>query len=275
MSKSSSPWSVISAGALYTGIDRGLAADILAARALGGRALSVCTSMVVASRGRVTDVVEVPTDTVRAQLEHLTETASPDGVKAGILGHRASVKPIFELAGALDAPFVFDITLSGPSGEDIADMQTREAIIAHLGVPDLVTVRRRDAELLVGMEINTLDDAQVAVQRFHKRGARRVLIRCGEIPARFFEENGRSEPFESDLYYDGEDFGLFEAPHLDLPEAHGASSALTMAVVKALADDQTITDALQAAKAFVTESLRHGRADENDWLLNFFHAQST
>ena len=40
------------------------------------------------------------------------------------------------------------------------------------------------------MEINSLDDAQVAVQRLAKLGAPRVLLRCGALPARFFEGDG-------------------------------------------------------------------------------------
>ena len=60
-------------GAFYTASERGLAADVLAARALGLAPLPLCTSIVVASGGRVTDVTEVPVDTVIAQLEHLAD----------------------------------------------------------------------------------------------------------------------------------------------------------------------------------------------------------
>ena len=64
-----SPVAVI--GAIYTASERGLSADVLAARALGLAPLPLCTSIVVASGGRVTDVTDVPVDTVIAQLEHL------------------------------------------------------------------------------------------------------------------------------------------------------------------------------------------------------------
>ena len=75
---------ILTAGALYAGLERGLAADILSARALSCTAHTVCTAIVAAGRGRVTDVVEVPADTVDAQLEHIFNTATVDAAKIGV-----------------------------------------------------------------------------------------------------------------------------------------------------------------------------------------------
>ena len=57
-------------GALYAGGERGLAADILCARALGFAPVPICTQLVMAGGGRVTDVTDVPTDTVAAAIDH-------------------------------------------------------------------------------------------------------------------------------------------------------------------------------------------------------------
>lgn len=259
-------------GALYTGIERGLAADLLATRALGGTAYAVCTSIVVASRGLVTDVVDVPTDSVDAQLEHLFQTTEPNAVKLGVVPSRKTVEAVFRRLERHEVgPVLLDLTLSGPSGEDLTGERGTEALVEYLGVPDLVTVRRADAELLTGMEIGSLDDAQVAVQRLARRGARRVLLRCGRIPSRHFD-GGQTSDFSTDLYYDGEDFGLFEAPHLPLASVHGASGALTMAILSHLAGGQPMVEAIQAAKAFVSEALRHGLGENQSPAPDYFWA---
>lgn len=255
------PFQPLVIGALYPALERGLTADVLAARALGGQALAVCTSLVVAGNGRVTDVLDVPSDTVTAQLAHVFDTATPTGARVGICGSAASVEAIFEALGQhLKGPLVLDATLSGPSGEDIADGRVREALQARFPLADVVTMRRADAELIAAMEITSLDDAQVAVQRIHKMGARTVLLRCGTLPASTFDADTPSD-HASDLFYDGEEFALFEAPHIAAPGMRGASSALALALLHALHAGRPLPDAIQRAKAFVSEAVRLGARD--------------
>ncbi len=268
------PFHPIALGALYPGIERGLSADILATRALGGEAYPICTSLIVAGDGVVTDLLEVPSDTVSAQLEHVFNVNTPNAARVGILGSPATVDIAFRHLGQhLSGPLILDLTLSGPSGEDLADGRVRELLAERMPLPDLVTIRAQDAQLLVGMEIGTLDDAQVAVQRMHKRGARRILLRCGAIGQEFSSpEDG--DPFHNDLYYDGEDFALFEAPPLDRPHVTGASSALTMAILKSLVDGDAMPDAIQAGKAFVSQSLYRADGEESARAPAYFAAAS-
>lgn len=244
-------------GALYPGIHRGLEADLLATQALGGRGLSVCTAHVVAGRGVVTDVLNVPTDTIDAQFEHLAETESPTAAKVGIIGDAATVEVAFRHLDALDGPVLLDLTLSGPSGEDVLGQRGLDALLEHLQVPDLVTVRKRDASLLAGMEIPSLDDAQVAVQRIAQRGARHVLLRCGRLSTHHFDTESGPPDFAVDLYSDGDDIALFEAPFLSgLESLHGASSGLTLPLLQMMQDGLPTDTALQKAKGQVTEALR-------------------
>ncbi len=261
---SRSTFNPIVIGAHYPSINRGLAADILAARALDADASTVCTAHVVAGHGRVTDVLEVPTDSVSAQLEHLIETASPTAAKVGVIGHPATIEVVAHfLRNKLEGPVIWDVTLSGPSGEDVIGRRGLEALFEHIHVAGLVTVRRQDAELLAGMEISSLDDAQVAVQRITQRGAARVLLRCGRIATHYFEDTADASDFAVDLYYDGDDFSLFEAPHLTVPDVHGASGALTLAILRELTDGCSVPEAIRAGKAYVTEALRHAQARDN------------
>lgn len=251
-------------GALYTGITRGLSADILAARALDGLAQPICTCLVSASHGTVTDVLEVPTDSVAAQLEHLFETAPPNAARIGITGHHKTVDVIFDQLEALEGPVGLDVTLSGPSGEDVADQRVQNALTARFEEADLITLRRLDAQIMAGMEIDDLDDAQVAAQRLHNLGARRVLLRCGKLPRPQHQAgaNGTNQEMALDLFYDGTDFSLFEAPYLQADGLHGASSGLVMPILRHLLDEKSVIEALQRAKVFVTEALRYSTVEE-------------
>ena len=257
-----SPVAVV--GATYTVSERGLAADVLCARALGLAPLPVCTSIVVASGGRVTDVTDVPVDTVRAQLDHLATSGPVRGMKVGVLGGPKTVRAVLDAAAEVDGPVVLDLVASGPSGETVLEARGIDAVAERLDVADLVTLSKADAELVTNAQIESLDDAQVAAQRLHNRGARAVLIRCGSLPYRFYDaadDPGAEAPDRqfADLFYDGEDFALFEAPHLDAAP-DGAASALTLAALAALVAGESLEVALQQAKAFATESVRHALA---------------
>jgi len=252
-------------GGLYPGITRGLSADVLAAQALSGTAYPVCTSHVVAGDGVVTDVLNVPTDTVAAQLEHLFETRNPTSAKVGIIGATPTTNRVFEHLESLDGPVIYDLTVSGPSGEDVVEQQGMEVIIEHLNEPDLVTIRRTDAALVAGMEIPSLDDAQVAAQRIAQQGADHVLIRCGKLPTHFYEQEGSPPDYALDLFFDGDDFALFEAPYLDnLESHHGASSGLLLPVLHHLQAGIELEPALQKAKGRVSEALRALQAHDGD-----------
>lgn len=257
-------FSPIVVGALYPGITRGVSADLLATQAVGGTAFPVCTSHVVAGRGVVTDVLNVPTDTVSAQLEHLWETESPTAAKVGIVGDAPTVETVFSHLDDLAGPIVLDVTLSGPSGEDVLDQRGLEALLDHVDRADLVTVRKTDAALLAGMEIPSLDDAQVAVQRIAQHGAERVLMRCGRLSTHYFDTSSEPPNYAVDLYYDGDDIALFEAPFLEgLGSMHGASSGLTIPLLQMMQDGVQIEEALQKAKGQVTEALRAAQSSED------------
>lgn len=245
-------------GGLYPAISRGLSADVMATQALGGRPLSVCTTHVAAGKGTVTDVLGVPSDTVSAHLEHVFETDAPSSALVGILSDASTVKVVFDALDAhLDGPFIYNCTLSGPSGEDLTGQRALEAVADRLDVPDLVSLRVHDAQLMAGMEIPSLDDAQVAVQRLVQQGARRVLLRCGRLPTHHFDLDSEPPNYSADLYYDGDEFALFEAPFLEgLDDLHGASSGLLLPVLRALQDGTSAESALQTAKARVTEALK-------------------
>lgn len=274
------PFRPIVVDALYPAVERGLAADLAAVRALGGHAHPVCTLLLMAGGGTVTDATDVPEDTVRAQLEHLAAVADANAMKIGALSSHGAADAVLRFAGSFEGPVVLDLQLSGPSGETVLTRRGIDTVTDRLGVPDLVVVSRTDAEPLSGGEIRSLDDAQVAAQRLVRRGARRVVIKCGPLPARFFETEQEgselsggdgatdAEPFNADLYFDGDAFALFEAPHLPGGHRNGVSSAFALVTLKALVEGKPPEEALQEAKRFVTEGLRASVANR-DVMFNY------
>jgi len=252
---------ILCIGALYAGSERGLGADILAARALGSAPVTVCTAIIAASHNEVTDLTEVPVDTVSSQLEHITAVVSPEAVRIGILGSVKNAVAVLDWASSVEAPVVLEIVASGPSGETVLPARGLDAVAERLGVADLVVVSKPDAELITGGSIDSLDDAQVAAQRITNRGAQRVVIDCGSLPARFYDAaddpgaTTLNRTLSAYLYFDGEDFSLFELP-LFLSNT-GLSSVFAITVSISLGSGRRIEKSLQAAIREVAESGRH------------------
>ena len=259
-------------GALYNGSLRGLAADTLAVGAFDGIPHTVCTALIAASHGMVTDVLNVPTDSVDAQLEHLFETTQPNAARIGIVGHYKTIKVIFRYLDRLDGPVLLDLTLSGPSGEDLTGRRGLDTLIEHLDRADLVSIRKMDAQLVAEMEIKDLEDAQAASHRLYQRGASRVLLRCGQLASESYETDAGVSPekMNVDLYFDGSEFGLFEAPHLDIGSMRGASSALAIAILYELVQGASLVEATQAGKAYAAESLYAGLSKKKAVYPDYF-----
>ena len=264
---SSAPFAPLLFNALYTGLARGLNADIRATQAVGGVPLSLCTSHIVASHDVVTDVLNVPSDTVHAQIEHLLSSdtpqhITPNAAKIGIVGATPSVRAAAYLLDhdSFSGPSILDVTLSGPSGEDVAEPSTTESLTNIMNRVSLVSVRRRDAELVAGMEIPTLDDAQVAVQRISQQGAEAVLLRCGRLPTHFFEREGEPPNFALDLLWHEGEMALFEAPFVETnASVSGRSSAYLVDLLHRLHEGEALTDAIQASKRRLADTLHQVR----------------
>lgn len=253
----SSP-SVLAVDALYPA--SGITADALASRAVGCVAYPVCTAIVMASRGLITDVTDVPADTVAAQIAHLMHTVELDALKIGVLSSHQTAEAVLSFARTFEGPVLLDVKLSGSCGETVLTSRGIDVLRTHLGDPTVVTVGRTDAELLSEGEITSLDDAQIAAQRIVRRhGVRALVIKCGPLPARFHDAGipvRDDGPFNADLFFDGEEFALFEAPHIIEVPTDGASSVFAVPILKALIEGRSVLEAVQTGKGFVTEALR-------------------
>jgi len=223
----------------------------------------------MASGGVVTDVTDVPVDTVIAQLEHTLAEGAPTGVKVGGLASSDTANAVLEAVRSIPGPVILDVVASGPSGETLLNADGIDAVAARLDVADLVTISRADAELVTGAAIESLDDAQVAAQRIAHRGARRVVIRCGTLPYRFYDaaddpggDGAAASPLSFDLYFDGDDFALYEAPQLDDSGVDGLSSVFAVATLASWMDGASPEECLQHAKRHATDALRLSHSAE-------------
>jgi hydroxymethylpyrimidine/phosphomethylpyrimidine kinase len=113
-----------------------------------------------------------------------------------------------------------------------------------------VTPNIHETQQLSGIEIKTLADARRAAKIIHGFGCRYVLVKGGHLLA----ERG------TDLLFDGRFFNVFKGEFIDTPHTHGTGCTYASAIAAQLARGKSMADAVQAAKTYVTEAIRHSLA---------------
>lgn len=96
--------------------------------------------------------------------------------------------------------------------------------------------------------LKTVDDMKEAAKRIHDKGAAYVLVKGG----------GKLQHEKAiDVLYDGSTFDILEGERIDTTYTHGAGCTYSAAICAELAKGQSVRDAVNVAKQFITEAIRH------------------
>lgn len=203
------------------------------------------------------NVFPVNTDAVEAQLE-CTFSVGLDAMKTGMLG---SVE-IVELGAKYIEKYGLKNVVIDPvmvcKGENEVLLPETVDAARDLLLPKaaIVTPNLFEAGQLSQLgTLKSVDDMKEAAIRIHKLGAQNVVIKGGRV---------LDHPQAVDLFYDGNQFTLFETEKLTTSYNHGAGCTFAAAITANLANGLSIYDAVFNSKKFVTSAIQHG------WKLNEF-----
>ena len=228
----------------------GIQADIKAMSANGVFAMSAITAVTAQNTEEVTDVFELPLSIVVAQIDAVFDDFDVSAVKTGMLSSAEIVKVVAKLLKPQKVTnLVVDPVMIAKSGHRLLKPDAVEALMHELiPLALVVTPNIHEAQQLSGIEIKTLTDARRAAKIIHRLGCRHVLIKGGHL----LEERA------TDLLYDGRFFELFKSEFIDTPHTHGTGCTFASAIAAHLALGKPLTQAVTAAKAYLTEAIRHG-----------------
>lgn len=230
----------------------GIQADIKALSANGVFAMSAITAITAQNTEEVTGVFELPLPIIAAQIDAIFDDFDVAAVKTGMLSSAAIVDVVAKRLKAQHVTtLVVDPVMISKSGHPLLQPDAIDAVkTLLLPLAFLVTPNVHEAQALSGVEIQTLADARRAAKVIHGLGCKHVVIKGGHL----------ASDRATDLLYDGRFFNVLKGEYIATPHTHGTGCTFASAVAAHLARGRPVLDAVQAAKAYVTEAIRHGLA---------------
>ena len=230
----------------------GIQADIKAMSANGVFAMSVITAITAQNTEEVTDVFELPTSIIAAQIDAVFDDFDVAAVKTGMLSSSDIVATVAKLLKPQKVGnLVVDPVMISKSGHPLLKPDAIEAVKRDLiPLALVITPNIHEAQQLSAVEIKTLADARQAAKVIHKLGCRSVLIKGGHL----LVDQG------TDLLYDGKFFEVFKGEFINTPHTHGTGCTYASAIAAHLALGKSLSEAVKAAKTYVTEAIRHSLA---------------
>jgi hydroxymethylpyrimidine/phosphomethylpyrimidine kinase len=236
----------------------GIQADLKTFATHGVFGTSVITALTAQNTRQVRQIRPVEPDFVAAQLDAVLDDLPVVAVKTGMLATAATVALVVERAADLPNLVVDPVLVSSggdPLFDGAAQAAYRDDLFPHALV---VTPNAREAGVLLGRPVSTVDDAITAARELAASGARWVVVKGGHLdPAA-----GAVDV----IWHDGE-VELLTAPWLATVNNHGTGCTFAAAIAAGLAHGHAVFDALTAAKSYVHRAL----AGSVDWRLGEGH----
>ena len=226
----------------------GIQADLKTFSALGVYGASVITALTAQNTKGVTAIHDVPADFVAAQMDAVFSDLDVGAVKIGMVSQRAVIAAI---AAGLErwrqSKIVLDPVMVAASGDkllaaDAIDVLKRALIPRAL----VVTPNRPEAAALL--------DAPIARNETEMREQGERLLALG--PRAVLVKGGHGSSAESvDLLIEPSAFVRLAADRIATQNTHGTGCTLSSAIAAGLAKGLALTEAVAAAKSYVTAAL--------------------
>ncbi len=226
----------------------GVIADIKTFTAFDCFATAAITSLTFQNTLSVRGAVHQTAATVRAQVLPLIEDFDVASVKTGML---PTVEVIAEVARlfretTLPAPVV-DPVIRSTSGDDLIDDAALNALVkALIPLARVVTPNIPEAERITGLRITNEQDMREAARVMRNKGARAVLVKGGHLAGEAI-----------DVLDDEGRVTIFHGARIETKNTHGTGCTLAAAIAACLAHELDLENAVEAAKRFVADAIRH------------------
>jgi hydroxymethylpyrimidine/phosphomethylpyrimidine kinase len=227
----------------------GIQADLKAFSANGVYGMSVITAVTAQNTQGVFDVQDILPSLIANQIKAVLDDIRVDAIKIGMVSRPETIEIIAQtLKGYPLPPLVIDPVMISKSGYDLLQPEAKKALIETLlPMATIITPNLPEAKVIVGYTIDTIESMKKAAIDLHRLGCRYVLVKGGHLAND-----------ATDVLYDGEQFHMLEAKRLVSINTHGTGCTLSSAIAANLAKGLHVKQAVEMAKAYITEAIGFG-----------------
>lgn len=231
----------------------GIQADLKTFSALGVYGMTAITAVTVQNTHGVEGYEVLSPRLVGDQIRAVAADIGVDAAKTGMLADVATVEAVADaLAETGIGNLVVDPVFVSKHGHVLLDPEAVVALRERiLPLATLVTPNLPEAAGLAGFAVETRDDMRRAAAAIVAMGPAAVLVKGGHL-----EDAGEA----ADLLVDRIGETWLSSPRIQTPHTHGTGCTLSAAIAAHLARGDSLSDAVAAAKVFVTEAIRHALA---------------
>ena len=229
----------------------GIQQDLKTFQALGVWGMTAITAVTVQNTIGVAGFVELPPETVAAQIEAVASDIGVDAAKTGMLASAAIVEAVARaVTDAEIDKLVVDPVFISKHGDNLLHADAVEALRREIiPLAFVVTPNAHEAGELAGTEVRTRSEQRDAARAILSLGARAVLVKGGHV-----------EGDAVDVLATRDDIIELAGPRIDSPNTHGTGCMLSAAIAAGLAKGLELERSLREAKEFVTGAIVHSLA---------------
>ena len=223
----------------------GIQADLKTFACFNVYGTTAITALTAQNTQGVLDVITLPPEFVGKQIEAVVSDSGVDAAKTGMLGEGRIVKVVARKIERYGIPLIVDPIVKAESGAPLLKEDAFEVLLEELiPLSKIVTPNIAEAERICGMEIKSVEDAEIAAKKIVRDfGCEAAVVKGGHLNAvdvLYF--NGRIHKFGSERVE-----GCF----------HGTGCAFSAAITANIAKGVDVVSSVKIAKEFVNNAIRY------------------
>jgi len=222
----------------------GIQADLKAFAGAGCHGMSAIVALTAQNTVGVTDVLEVPPEFVRAQLEAVFSDIGVDAAKTGMLFSAAVIETVADFLAEHPVALVVDPVMVASSGARLLRDDAVEVLVERLfPLATVVTPNLLEAQALAAATGSSLSRLS---ERVHALGAPAVVITGGHAER------------SVDHLFDGHDHIEIPVERHDVAATHGAGCTHSATLAAGLARGLSLREASRAAAVAASRAVGNG-----------------
>ena len=224
----------------------GIQADLKTFAALGVHGTTAITALTAQNTVTVTDILEIPTTMIRAQIDAVVEDLGVQAAKTGMLSSAAIIEAVAAAVAAHGIEnLVVDPVMVAKGGARLLREDAVDALRTWLlPLAAILTPNLPEVEVLLRRRVATLAERRQAARDLLALGPRAVVVK-----------GGHADGDALDIYWDGATWEELPAERLATINTHGSGCVFSAAIAAGLANGLDPPTAVRGAKEFITGAI--------------------